>query len=372
MFPFVRSAALLAAGLAAPVVSAGQQTCANHDLLYRLDGGTLLWTDVKGVSTNDSLLVVLTESDPVIHLFDLADGTRYRSWGRRGEGPGEFRTSTGIELVGRHVYALDTNQERLSIFELTGELVRTVRLQDFGVTPPQSSVRLERTEGEAILIGMGEIMGTERIITAQTIRTNPAEDSSQDTVAIYQYSTAPVLHLAAEGAPSYSLPPPYSPSARWTSTADGIVLWRGPDTEVSILNFDGTPKSTLSLALDDRFEITEEDREHWLQNAIPREFMGQRVFEPVRQKARETVDFPLYHPPVFGLLSGPDNLLWVRRTPRGRETQVWDVVDSQGQPAARVSFAAGLALMAIIPNHLVLRSADEFDVESIELHRCSD
>ena len=46
-------------------------------------------------------------------------------------------------------------------------------------------------------------------------------------------------------------------------------------------------------------EVTSEDREFWLQDAIPQEFLGQRPFEPLREKARRTVDFPRYHPLMF-------------------------------------------------------------------------
>ena len=126
----------------------------------------------------------------------------------------------------------------------------------------------------------------------------------------------------------------------------------------------------VSLALDDRFEVTAEDREYWFQNAIPQEFMGQRVFEPLRREARRTVDFPRYHPLAFDLLSAPGDVLWVRRTPDGKD-QVWDVVDAQGQPAGRVALAPDQALMAVIPDHMVLRVTDALGVESVEVHRCS-
>ena len=149
MFPFRRWTALVAVGLVTPIASTAQrpEVCTERNLLYRLDGGDLLWSDVRWVSTNDSLLVVMTKSDPVIHLFDLADGSRHRSWGRRGEGPGEFGTSTGIAFAGRHIFALDTKLDRLSIFEFTGDLVRTMRLDDLGISPPQTAIRLERTGG---------------------------------------------------------------------------------------------------------------------------------------------------------------------------------------------------------------------------------
>ena len=151
----------------------------------------------------------------------------------------------------------------------------------------------------------------------------------------------------------------------------GVAFWDGSDSGVRVLGFDGEQRSVVLLALDDRFEVTEEDREYWFRNEIPDEIFGRRgVFDPLREEARRTVDFPRYHPTVFKLLSGPDDLLWVRRTPAGRE-EVWDVVDVRGQPASRVTLASDQVLMAVGPGHLVLKVTDALGVESVEVHQCS-
>ena len=366
---FRRCAVLLLAALLTPALSAGQQTCVDRDRLYRLDGDDLVWSDVRAVSADDSPLVVLTGSYPAIHLFELADGTHRQSWGGEGEGPGEFQSATGVALVGGHVYALDRSQGRLSIFQVTGDLIRTVRLQEFGISPNVAR-RIEWCGGETVLLELSVPMGESRAIVAHAIGIDPDEESvRRDTVIVYPRRTA-TLRLTAPGSPSYTASAPYSPIPKWIPVSGGVVFWQGPDPEVRILGFDGEQVSVVPLALDDRFEVTEEDREFWLQNAIPQEFMGQRVFEPLRREARRTVDFPRYHPLMFEFLGGPDDLLWVRRTPDGRD-QVWDIVDTQGQPAGRVALAPDQALMAVIPDHLLLKVTDALGVESVEVHQCS-
>lgn len=365
----LRAGFVFAAMLSAPV-AVGQESCVDRDLLYQFDGDSLVWSDVRAVSSDDSLLVVLTESYPVLHLFDLAEGTRRQSWGRDGQGPGEFQGSTGVALVDGHVYALDGPQGRLSIFEPSGKLVRTIRLEDFGM-PPNHPRHLARGGGILLLFRLSVPMGTERAIIARTVGVHAGEDPlPQDTVIVYSWATAGQIRLSAQGSPPVSFPPPYSPSPQWTPVSGGVAFWQGPDPEVRILGFDGTLKSVVSLAFDDRLEVTAEDREFWFQNAIPQEMFGQRVFEPARQEARRTVDFPRYHPLLFELLNGPDNLLWVRRTPDGRDHQVWDIADAQGQLASRVSLASGQVLMAVIPDHLVLKVTDSLGVESVEVHQC--
>ncbi len=370
MARFRRCIVFLVAALVIPAAGAGQQTCVDRDLAYRLDGNDLVWNDVRAVSADDSLLVVLTESYPVVHLFDLADGRRRGSWGGSGQGPGEFQSASGIVLVGRHVYALDGNQGRLSIFEFTGDLKRTVTLRDFGM-PPNFPRWIHRAGGDTVLLGSSVPMGNERSIIARSFGASANEDPvRQDTVVVYRPRTT-TLRLTAPGAPGLSVAPPYAPIPRWTSVSGGVAFWSGSDSEVQILDFDGQRRSVVTLGFDDRFEVTEQDREFWFQNAIPDEIFGQRgVFDPLREVARRTVDFPRYHPTVFELLNGPDDLLWVRRTPDGRD-EVWDIVDARGQPASRVALAPGEALMAVIPDHLVLKVTDALGVESVEVHQCS-
>ena len=368
MAPRRGSVALLAAlfALGAPV--SGQQACLAGDPLYRLDGDDLVWSDVRAVSSNDSLLVVLTESYPAVHLFDLVNGIRRGSWGRSGDGPGEFRESTGIALLGRYVYVLDGNQGRLSVFDFTGDVVRTVSLRDYGMAPYYPRW-LDRARLDTVLFELAVPMGNERAIVAWSMASGNLESVRPDTVIVYPQTTATKLRLTAPGAPGYTLPPPYWPTPEWTPFSGGVAFWQEPETEVRILGFDGELISTFPLPFDDRIEVAADDREHWFQNAIPTELFGQRVFEPLRAEARRTVEFPRSHPLVFELLGGPDDRLWVRRTPDGRD-QIWDIVDSQGQLVRRVSLTAGQALMAVIPDHLVVKVTDALGVESVEVQRC--
>ena len=360
--------AVLMAVLGAPAASAGQQACDGRDPLYRFDGNDLVWNDVRAVSSHSSLLVVLTGSYPVVHLFDLADGSRRGSWGRSGQGPGEFQSATGVALSGHHVYALGADQTRLSIFDLTGDLVRTVSLRDLGM-PPVVPIRLDQARGETFLFEFAVPMGNERAVIARSFSASGNEEPvRRDTVMVYPARTA-TFRLTAPGAPGLSLSPPYSPTPHWTPVSGGVAFWQAADSEIQILGFDGVLESVVLPDLDDRFEVTAEDREFWFQNTIPQDFMGRRVFEPLRVEARRTVEFPRYHPLVFQLLGAPDDHLWVRRTPDGRD-QVWDIVDPQGQLSSRVSLAPGQALMAVIPGHLVVKVTDGLDVESVEVHRC--
>ena len=361
-----RSVVAVVAMLAAVPQAGTGQVCVDLDALHRFDGDSLVWTDVRAVSADDSLLVVLTDSDPVLHSFDLVGGTWRGSWGSQGDGPGEFRSSTGVVLADHYIYALDGTQARLSVFDFAGELVRTVALNEFGI-PRDFSKRLKRAGGNKLLFLVTEPMGDESVVIARSFGASASEDPvGQDTVTTYQRATE-LLRLTAPGSPSWTTPPPYLALPRWTPVSGSVAFWQGPGLEITVLGLDGTVQSAYSLPLGDRFEVSAEDRESWFNTAIPTEFMGQRVFEPVREAARETVEFPEHHPLVLDLLGGPDGSLWVRRTP-SRRGQVWDVVDERGSFVGRVSLASGHRLMSVLAEHVVLRATDDLGVQSVQVH----
>lgn len=55
-----------------------------------------------------------------VHLLDR-DGTHLRSFGGRGEGPGEFKAITGIGVLGDTLLVLDPALRRINFFSLDGE-----------------------------------------------------------------------------------------------------------------------------------------------------------------------------------------------------------------------------------------------------------
>ena len=107
-FPrIVSGTAALSFLLTTPLPATGQLQI-DPDPVYQFGDDDLFWDDVKALDVRDSLLVVLTESDPVLHVFSLGSGSHLRSWGSKGEGPGEFESSADVAWVGSRIYALDT------------------------------------------------------------------------------------------------------------------------------------------------------------------------------------------------------------------------------------------------------------------------
>ena len=134
--------------------------------VHRFGGDAMLWNGVVALDVHDWLMVVLTESDPVLHQFALSGGNHIRSWGEEGEGPGEFRSSADVALVGGRVYALDTTQRRVSVFDLGGRLLLTTPATGLGL--PYAN-RLEHASGDTMVIRAYAPMGDANALVAWTV-----------------------------------------------------------------------------------------------------------------------------------------------------------------------------------------------------------
>lgn len=68
---------------------------------------------------DDGTLFLADRTEAVIHVYD-ASGRYQTSIGGKGEGPGEFFSVSGVRLHEGELFALDTQQQRVSVFDAAG------------------------------------------------------------------------------------------------------------------------------------------------------------------------------------------------------------------------------------------------------------
>jgi hypothetical protein len=108
------------------------------------------------------------------------------------------------------------------------------------------------------------------------------------------------------------------------------------------------------------------DRENWFATAIPTEFMGQRVFEPLRRHARDVVRFPDHLPLVLDLMADPGGGVWVRRTTEGTG-ETWILLRENTQRVT-LRFPPGRQLLAVGAAEMAVLAKDDLDVETVEVY----
>ena len=373
---------------AIPLLTFGSPTAAfaqsqlGEQAVVTIDGEALQWSGVVATDANDSLLAVMTESDPVLHLFLIRDGRHVASWGRKGEGPGEFESSAGMALAGDRVYALDTTQRSIAVFDLAGVLIESILVNDLSFP---FADRLHRARGDTILIGAFEPMGQGRTVTAWT------SDGFAKEVLAYQAGTRDDL-IEAPDAPGLTLPRPFRTRPLWSvdQVSGNILYWPGQGRDIQVIGLDGSIDETIPLPVDDLLEVTSEDQEHWIRESFG--FLMGLVSKGTAAEAtaagglkctplacctvdandeicdcfwKSEVEFPEHHPLLYSIISGPHNTMWLRRTPNGRSQIIWDVVTSRG--TSRVLLSRGQRLLGLHSGYAVILMTDDTGQEVVEL-----
>ncbi len=96
--------------------------------------------EVTDIAFSNSLIFVLDGFDQSVKVFDSDTGRLIRRFGRRGEGPGEFRYPTAIEVWKDTVYVVDPSLgPYLQIFSTEGDYLGERRI-DVPGTPTDFSI----------------------------------------------------------------------------------------------------------------------------------------------------------------------------------------------------------------------------------------
>jgi len=111
--------------LACPHLTSAQSV--TIDVQQILDEGDgYIIAQPNDASVNENGFIAISELRQAKVLIFNAKGEFLRSIGRRGNGPGEFQMVYHIELVGDHLFTLDIQLQRVSVFDLnTGKVLKT-------------------------------------------------------------------------------------------------------------------------------------------------------------------------------------------------------------------------------------------------------
>lgn len=306
---------------------------------------------VEGAAFHGGRLVVLTRPEPAVHLFAGGGAAR---WGKDGEGPAELRGPQNLAWVGDRLLVRDHALKKIVSYDAEGRFVASRPLGGM------RAVRMQVAGGDTLL-GLFDPFRPER----QVVRLAGAH---VDTVLRYANAAEP-LTLEAPGAPSLTLPAPYSAVPLWAGLPDGrLAYWDGSSEVVRILDRGGREVARFPLP-GERFPVSEAGREAWFTDEIPvdRAFGQRDIFAPVRETARREVAFPADLPAALALVADPDGGVWVRRTPAA-DGEVWTRVGPAGATAS-VRLPARRRLLAVSDTEMAARALDDLDVETVEVYR---
>jgi len=333
-------------GVLLPAAAAAQDVPRLLRTYGGLDAEVLV--EVKAAAPGGDALAVLTDPTPAVHVFGEAG---YRSWGREGGGPAELASPVDLAWSARNVVVLDVGHRKLVSYGEDGRFIQMRGVDDWA--------------NRLFLVGSDTILGTFRPLDRARAIVRVA-GATRDT--IFAYSMSPnQIRLEAPGAPSFTVSEPFAPQPQWTVLPDGLIaIWFPEREHIQLLDLHGRERGRVAR-VGPSLPVQEEDRETWFREAIPEDFMGQRVFEPVRRRAREVVRFPTSFPPVLELHGDPSGVIWIRKNTEGAG-QVWYAVTREGKELGSLRLPAGRRLLSVGPSELIVWGEDDLGIEHIEVY----
>jgi hypothetical protein len=322
---------------------------------------------------SDGRLVVADVASSRLLVFDSA-GRFVRALGRRGDGPGEFRSVGSLTArPGDSLVTFDPSMRRLSIWHADSGFVRGIQLEGNG--------ELESWPADAWLWQDSLIVVLQLSITPQ--------DSVPPGAGVRKWPMRARLTLRdPRGVPIRASPVfdamytglyakgdvrlPFSNQPFASIARDRVYYGSGSDFSIQYLNRDFIPAGELRWpAQQEALSAGEVDRVR----SEARALLATRL-PPERVRNALTMEFateilPATRPAI-GRLLVVDGQLWVERfeaTRLGSRLQKpgdrWTILSERGEPVARLSLPPDTRLEDVRGGRLALVARDSLDVQTV-------
>lgn len=330
------------------------------------EGPYMLHRASDAFTLSDGRIVVANTGSHELRVFD-ASGIHVATWGRRGEGPGEFSPLVQAHRWrGDSLLALYSPANHLSVLDSEGKFARA-----FTLARDDSFFQVEAVlPGGAILssdwVGRGSLAdGLSR--TEETYRVKDAEG---DMLSFLGSFPGTEWFSAWSGSSGWSVEIAHAHRVSTFAWGDLAAIAPNDTYEIRVFGLDGTLRRIVrrdhDLVASTEAHIDAEIEERVAQR--PEEERAERRRE-LRENFRE-VPFPETFPAFAEATADLVGHLWVREYEipgEGGADPVWTVFDPEGRVLGFVETPAGLDVYEIGEEYILGLATDELGVEFIQV-----
>ena len=356
-----------------------------------LDDPDYIFSPVERLALGpDGLLHSLHPDEATLRQW-TTEGTPAGSFGRAGEGPGEFVVPYNMGFFGDSLWVWDVLRSRASYFDLGGEFLGSVSaMVGFG-GPDGSTLRPVRPYRDGSFLGMA-FPSLDQVANGQLTRTPfvlmDAEGNTQSHIWMHPHEPRDVLALPRDdGTGGRYAGQPFGDDVLPTDIDHGVLAverraWTGDGeavVTVTGIGFTGdtlftnrvsyTPTPLPTARVDSVVRATAE-RMH---PSMSRREPGLTI-RALEEDIRRAIYAPAYLPAVAELAVARNGNIWLRRfdpveSETGEQMNEWWILDPAGSPMARAHTPAGLRMMLIGDEAVWGVESDELDVDYIMRYR---
>lgn len=317
------------------------------------------FSTVRGVGRlSDGSVAVLDRLSAEIRIFD-ADGRHVRSMGRRGEGPGAFRSAWKLwVLPGDTLWAGDYRPWRYNVFTADGKWVRAVEMQPPYINPSRR----------------GGVLDTGVSITTIDKRAETRDYQVPDTVEVEVHgrdgqrlaTLDRILHTVYGPIGMYQI---FTPSGVIEARGRTIALGRTTDAEVRLLDDELRLRRIMRWSAADR-DVTRADvrawRDDYLERAAGSPFQDETAIAVEGNEVPAADVFPAFS----AVEIGRDGRVWILPYQRPRaERPRWMGFDTDGRFLCHLDIPHdGLTTYEFGADYWLGVHTDELGVETVVVY----
>jgi len=293
----------------APLPGTPKELILKEDLCIGDEEGIedFIFSQIRSVQVDEEENIYVLDSKEVcVKIFDK-NGKHIRTFGKKGQGPGEIQSPSRMYLAaGKEIMIYDSANNRLSFYSLDGRCLREI---------PTGKYRFSR----AIPDSKGNIITQTLVLGERFVSEIQKYDSNLNLIvkieAIEEESAPYVLTLV-------------SPTLNVRLMKNDNIVWGYPlKYEIYVVNPEG--KTIRKIVKDyDPVKITEEEKQELI-----KEFFGEQGAPPGYK-----IEFPKSYYPYYFFICGDEGKIYARTYERDKEGNFYyDVFNPEGRYVARFS-----------------------------------
>lgn len=310
-------------------------------------------------------IVVADALGHAVHFFD-STGARTRVVGRQGSGPGEF---SAISWLGQcrpdSVYVWDFMQQRMTVIDRTGRVVRQFRLPlDPGDGPPPATLACS-SDGLIAYLGRPDLTATESDRGDFARSTAPLLAGSLDGRVVELASRVPVVETSRHG-DTFRLRP-LGKRAQLAAAGNLVYLGTQDSGFVDVYEVGVPGRSTLSLGAMEPRPVTQEHYD--------RAIAADLVWMPsadARRRLRESlvaIPMPDVLPPYSQLLSDREGNIWAVLSSPGDSMTSLRAVAPDGTVLGDLQIPAEIKVLEVGRGYVLGVQEEQNGEQRIQLYR---
>ena len=339
-----------------PAVSIGAREGEGPYMLHRARDALIL---------ADGRIVVANMGSHELRVFD-ASGIHVATWGRRGEGPGEFNPLLQVHRWrGDSLLALYSPANHLSVLDSEGNVGRT-----FTLARDDSFFRVEAVSPVGAIVNSDWLPRSLDDGLSRTEETYRVKDAEGDELSLLGSFPGTEWFSVWSGTSGWIVEISHAHRISTFAWGDLVAIAPNDTYEIRAFGLDGTLKRIVrrdhDLVAPTAAHIDAEIEERVAR--IPEEERAERRRE-LREDSQE-VPLPETFPAFAAAKADLVNHLWVREYEipgEGASNPVWTVFDPEGQVLGFVETPAGLDIYEIGEDYILGLATDELGVEYIQV-----